>query len=264
MSGLEALAGMDYPGRFIALGLTQNGMPVAVYGITGRSPPSQARRLVERQNIHPLLPEINVIMVEPTDEKLLAQGDRSLLIYPAMMFGDTVLEEGMLIERSISVSNGAQTNEVHFTSGARDPIAALLQAHRQWKYESDPNYTPRISGKIVRLSGADCQAALGIIKRTPEGTVDRHYFEVPLTPGRGRFISTYSGENQNPLPSFRGEPLSVEIRGVSPEVIARELYDALEGIDDNDFRVSVVAAILLPDGSYQSAIVNRHGNGGSA
>ena len=46
MSGLEVLSSMDYPGRFIVLGLTKEGIHTAIYGITGRSSPSQARRLV--------------------------------------------------------------------------------------------------------------------------------------------------------------------------------------------------------------------------
>ena len=41
MNGLEALAEMEYPGRFIILGRSEDRLsPVAVYGITGRSPSS--------------------------------------------------------------------------------------------------------------------------------------------------------------------------------------------------------------------------------
>ncbi|HLC54225.1 MAG TPA: IMP cyclohydrolase [Candidatus Nanoarchaeia archaeon] len=260
MSGLEALAEMEYPGRFIVLGLDANNRPVAVYGITGRSPSSQARRLVQREINRPFFPSVNGIIVEPTDKKILAQGDHSLLIYPAMLFGNEMMG------KSISVSNGAQTRDVHLASGTQSLLVALHQAHRRWEYEPDaPNYTPRISGKIRMSADFDVCAVLGIIKKAPEGEelVEKHYFEVPLAPGKGRLISTYAGANQNPLPSFRGEPLPVEIRGNSPEQIARDFYDALEGQDGNDFRVSVAVEVIADSGLYVSAIVNRHGNEGS-
>ena len=40
---LDALAQMEYPGRFIIVGQLVNEKNVVVYGLSGRSPSSQAR-----------------------------------------------------------------------------------------------------------------------------------------------------------------------------------------------------------------------------
>ena len=89
--GLESLARMEYPGRFIILGKDSGGEhAVVVYGLTGRSPPSRARRLE---------PEKDQVRVVPVDEQAVSAGNRDLLVYPAMMFK----------RQGIAVSNGAHT-----------------------------------------------------------------------------------------------------------------------------------------------------------
>lgn len=47
--GLESLTNRTYPGRFIAVGMNSVGVASVVYGITGRSESSQARRLALRE-----------------------------------------------------------------------------------------------------------------------------------------------------------------------------------------------------------------------
>ena len=125
-----------------------------------------------------------------------------------------------------------------------------MDGHSLQDFESDaPNYTPRISG--VFESGG---AALGIIKRTNNDRVARNYFEVPFIPGEGRFISTYSGENTNPLPSFGGEPLSVPLVGTAVEN-AEFFYNLF----DDKIRVAVVAVHLgeEPLNRLTTHIINR-------
>ena len=49
MDPTSTLAGLEYPGRLIVIGAPEGGAGAAiVYAITGRSPSSQARRLVHR------------------------------------------------------------------------------------------------------------------------------------------------------------------------------------------------------------------------
>ena len=58
--GLEALIGMEYPGRVIVIGKSPQGDDVIMYAITGRSPSSQARRLeIDEENKN--------VFVKPTD-----------------------------------------------------------------------------------------------------------------------------------------------------------------------------------------------------
>ncbi len=233
----QYLKDRPYVGRFIILGKSPDKRNVAVYGITGRSPSSQARRLVFKDL---------EIKVEPTNPKVLAQGNIDLLVYPAVIF-----------KYGIAVSNGKQTTDVARCLDGRDPLEALSKASANWDYEPDsPNFTPRISGCTFHD-----MAGLGIIKRGADGSSLRDYFEVPMSPGQASFISTYTGENKDPLPPFAGNPVQIKVGGNSAREIAEQVYDAFapqEGA--KDFRVSVASAYEDTSGlalSLTTHIINR-------
>lgn len=237
-NSLEALANMEYPGRFIIIGRDiTGGNYVVVYGITGRSKPSQARRLNFVGD---------GVYVEPTDEEALKKGNPELLIYPAIGF-----KPGGIV-----VSNGRQTIAIEEKFDASiDPKEILEKALSDWEYEPDePNYTPRISGCVTGIS-----AALSIIKRAEEGIAERLYFDVSLNSGKGKLIATYTGANVNPLPSFQGAPLDVELKGDDAEKTAELVYEALAPkITGNDFRVSVASLYCNPStGTRKVEIINR-------
>ena len=74
-------------------------------------------------------------------------------------------------------------------------------------------------------------------------------------------IATYTGENLNPLPSFEGEPIDLDLYEKSPEETAEAVYKALSPKKhEKDFRVSV--AVLFADTTkfekYTIAVINRH------
>lgn len=230
----------EYPGRLIIIGKSRSaGKVVVAYAITGRSPSSQARKI---------LFEGATAWVRPTDEDILKQGKPDLLIYPAIR-----------LAMGIAVGNGRQTQSVHDAmSAGADAAAVLAAAHAGWDFEPDaPNYTPRISGCVM----SENRAALGIIKRSPGGEVVRHYYDFPLSPGEGYLIATYSGENRAPLPSFEGNPLPVKIDAPDAAAAAGELYAALAPeAGAADFRVSAVCIFAAGKafGDVQIGIVNRH------
>jgi hypothetical protein len=62
-------------------------------------------------------------------------------------------------------------------------------------------------------------------------------------------IATYIGINQDPLPSFVGEPIDVKLKGDS-EDIAKAVYEAL-----GQFRVSVACVFSQVKEHY---IINRY------
>lgn len=241
MSGTnDGLSHLEYPGRILAIGLSPSGKDhAAVYAITGRSPSSQARRIVR---------EGAGLWVRPTDEQVLKQGHVDLLVYPSFLFGAS----------GWAVSNGRQTSDVHtgLASGP-DPVAVLSRALASWDYEPDaPIFTPRISGC---LRGG--QAALSVIRRGPEGDALRSFFEVPLRPGKGMFVSTYRGPNEDPLPCFEGEPRRLEMPDLEPRRTAERVYEALgPRPGERDFRVAVacVFAPVSDPGAVVAHIINRH------
>jgi IMP cyclohydrolase len=235
------LASLEYPGRLIVIGAPrrQSGKAAIVYAITGRSPSSQARKLILRDE---------GIWVQPTDEATLKQGNVDLLIYPAVLFGTA----------GIAVSNGKQTVDVHnrVVPGA-DPVSVLSAALAAWDFEPDaPIFTPRISGCLVGGRGA-----LSVVRRGPLGDSLRSYFEVGPQPGEGRLISTYEGANADPLPVFCGEPRPVALAGSSAAETAAAVYrDLGPAPAGKDFRVAVASVFvsLADPKDIDVHIINRH------
>ncbi len=224
---LKNIENMAYPGRIIIVGKSPGGDIAVMYAITGRSPSSQARKLeidgAEKK-----------IFVRPTDEEILKTGNPDLLVYPAIICGE-----------GICVSNGKHTEDVFKNLNANvSAVEILMKSLRSWKYEPDePNYTPRISGCVS--SGA----ALSLLKRAKDGSVMRNYFEIPMIPGRGKMIATYTGINKNPLPSFAGEPGDIDIPWSCAGDAVNALYEALgPKAGEPDFRVAAAAVFFDPKG----------------
>ena len=231
---------LEYPGRLLSIGSSPSGKEfVIVYAITGRSPSSQARCLVH---------EGGGVWVRPTDEDVLKQGQVDLLVYPSLLFGAS----------GLAVSNGKQTSDIrNGLDKAEDPVAVLSRALRSWDFEPDaPIFTPRISGCV-----AGGRAALSVIRRSPEGETLRSFFEVPLRPGQGRFVSTYPGPNEDPLPCFEGEPRRLSMPATGPRETAELVYAALgPRPGGRDFRVAVacVFASVADPAAVDVHIINRH------
>ena len=238
--GLESLSSMEYPGRVVLIGQDLSGeKTVIIYAITGRSPSSQARKLAV---------EDNGIWAQSTDEETLKKGNVELLVYPAMLF----------TSQGIAVSNGKQTPDIGAAlTQSQNPVEVLSSSLSTWDYEPDsPIFTPRISGCV--LPGR--KAALSIIRRGPDGSSQRKFFDVPLTAGRGKMIATYSGENRDPLPSFTESPVDVGIQEKKADDMAEAVYDSLGPVaGKDDFRVSV-ACVFSSDFDIrqnETYIINR-------
>jgi IMP cyclohydrolase len=230
----------DYPGRIIIIGQEKKGEKIlAVYGITGRSVSSQARKMEQEED---------TIWVKPTDKELLKRGKIDLLIYPSVF----------CLSQGIAVSNGKQTVDVMACLGQGESAAEVLAfALKNWDYEPDePTFTPRISGCIL----SNESAALSVIRRAADGSTLRNIYEFSVVPGKGRMIMTYQGENKDPLPSFSEEPQEVEIMGASPQEVAESVYMSLapkEGGKDLRVAVTCVFGIDMPSHKYDIHIINR-------
>ena len=123
-------------------------------------------------------------------------------------------------------------------------------------FEPDaPNYTPRISG-LMHIEGGQYDYALSILKSNygdPECT-NRYTFtyDNPKA-GEGRFIHTYRC-NEDPLPSFEGEPKLVAI----PEDI-EEFTNILWNSLNEENKVSLfVRYIDIETGKYETRIINKN------
>ncbi len=225
----------SYPGRGIMLGRSQDGRnAVIAYFIMGRSANS-------RNRVFTPVAEDNGIKTEAFDPAKLE--DPSLIIYHPVRYvastGDTV------------VTNGDQTDTV------RDYLLegkVFAEGLRTRCFEPDPpNYTPRISGLLHK----DGSYALSILK-SADGNPDcnhRYFFgyDAPLA-GEGHFIHTYQAD-ENPLPSFEGEPRRVAITAPDAGTLAKELWENL----NEDNKVSLfVRYIDLSTGENSDVIINKN------
>jgi len=232
----EYLAGKEYPGRGICVGLAQGGKKVMMaYFIMGRSANSRNR------------------VFDPIDGGIRTKAaDPSKMTDPHLIIYNPVLT----LDTTTIVTNGDQTNTIHdFLVANRYPGYNFEAALATRTFEDDkPNWTPRISGVVDMRSGG---YKISILKSCDgdDRSAERLTFDYaqPLA-GDGRFISTYKC-NGNPIPSFEGEPLRVSVDESDPNEWAGRLWDAL----NEDNKVSLfVRAIELTTQAYEDVIINKY------
>ncbi len=212
-----------YPGRGIVLGKT-DGKAVIAYFIMGRSENSRNRIFVE---------EADGVRTKAFDESKMQ--DPSLIIYyPYRKVGNTHI-----------ITNGDQTDTVYtYLNDGKTMTDAL----RTRTYEPDgPNFTPRISGLIEGN-----RAILSILKKDDEGT-NRNFFEYDLQEGECRIIHTYQA-NEEPLPSFMGEPRKFKLSG-SVNEIAENIWNSL----NEENKVSLLVKTIAENGAVETKIINKNG-----
>lgn len=219
-----------YPGRGVMLGNSRDlRTSVALYFIMGRSVNSR-NRVFRREG--------DGVRIDIFDSALVR--DPSLILYRPML--ET---QGRLI-----VSNGDQTDTIYKALlGGGDFISAL----RMRAFEPDaPHFTPRVSG-ITDMKSGDYR--LSILKAAdPQGNgCQRFFFEYEAQAGRGHFIHTYQAD-RDPLPSFAGEPLCVDIPD-DLEAFARDVWLSL----NPNNRVALFLRSQDRDGSMTGlSVYNRH------
>ena len=229
----EELKGNSYPGRGIVIGRSEDGTKaVTAYFIMGRSVNSRNRVFVT---------EGEGIRTEAFDPSKLE--DPSLIIYaPVRVLGNRTI-----------VTNGDQTDTIF---DGMDKELTFEQSLRCREFEPDgPNYTPRISG-VMHIEGGQYDYAMSILKSNNgnPSACNRYRFsyENPAN-GEGHFIHTYMHDD-NPLPSFEGEPKLVGISG-DIDTFANMVWESL----NEDNKVSLfVRYIDIATGKYETRIINKN------
>lgn len=234
----KEVGSVSYPGRGIVAGLSEDGKyAVSAYWTMGRSAGSRNRVFVVEQE-----DGSEVVRTKAFDPSLIA-GDPSLIIYAAVR---------QLGKKTI-VTNGDQTDTIFEGMKAGKTFEESLRSR---KYEHDaPNYTPRISS-LLDIESGKLNYSLSILKSDDgngDCTVRQTFdYETPFA-GEGRYIHTYMGDG-NPLPSFTGEPVKVEVKG-NIEEFTDKLWNAL----NEENKVSLfVRFIDIATGNYEEKIINKN------
>lgn len=228
----ELLKANTYNGRGIIVGKNNDGSSaVLAYFIMGRSVNSR-NRIFESYN--------GCIRTKAFDESKLT--DPHLIIYNAIRRFDN----------KIIVTNGNQTDTIYeYLANGKCFESALFSRC----FEDDaPNYTPRISA-ILNISSEQYFYKMNIIKAENNGTtkITNNFCFENTENGTGHFIHTYKGDG-NPLPSFEGEPVKINING-SIDDFSKELWESL----NSENKISLyVKFIELESGKEEERIINKN------
>lgn len=223
----DFLKTVSYPGRGIIFGITPNGDSlVAAYFLMGRSENSR-NRVFETDG--------KAIRTKAFDEAKLT--DPSLVIYyPLRSCGNILI-----------LTNGDQTETIYQYIREGHSFEDALRTRT---YEPDSLLTPRISG-IMDLS--DGSYRLSILKSNEDKKCNRFFYEYPGDLGLGHFISTYIGDNSNPLP-FSSEPLTIGIEQ-NIDSFTNNIWHSLN--EDNKVAL-FVKYISLETKEITTKIVNKY------
>ena len=228
------LNSLAYHGRGIIIGKSVDGKKaITAYFIMGRSVNSRNRVFVA---------EGDAMRTKAFDESKMT--DPHLIIYyPVRVLGNKTI-----------VTNGDQTDTIY---DLMDKQMTFEQALRTREFEDDaPNYTPRISG-IIHHENGEMNYAMSILKSADgDGSSCQRYtyaYSNPLA-GRAKFIHTYKADG-NPLPSFEGEPKTLELPDVDIDTMTDIIWKNL----NEDNKVSLfVRYIDLETNEADTRIVNKN------
>ena len=225
---------MIYRGRIVGIGRTEKGEEAIVYAVSGRSPPSQYRRL-EKHSVVPGVVRVRCFIpphVPPEEADKIRQqqeADRPNIEYSAIMAGKGV----------IVVSNGKQTDTVYSYISivpVENHEEAIDTAMSDWGPERDREHTPRIAG-VVDDYWFDSFLSIIVKDGKPlrwECNIDE------FSEGRFEMLSTYAGKEGTPnivLPVEWNSCFTLDLHGATAQELAENLYrwlfknSAPEGMD---------------------------------
>lgn len=230
----EELNSLAYHGRGIIIGKSHDGKKaITAYFIMGRSENSRNRVFVL---------EGDAMRTKAFDESKMT--DPHLIIYyPVRVLGNKTI-----------VTNGDQTDTIY---ELMDKQMTFEQALRCREFEDDkPNFTPRISG-IIRREACGMNFAMSILKSAEgdDSSCERftYAYSNPKA-GFAKFIHTYNGEG-NPLPSFEGEPKTLELPDCDIDEFTKHVWENLNA----DNKVSLfVRYIDIATGESDTRVINKN------
>lgn len=206
MKTTDYLSEKKYPGRIIGMGMSENGKPVGVYAIMGRSEGSRNRVFNLSDGI---------LSVKPYKDG--NTGDASLTLYDAAIFTDD----------RVIIANGRHISIIKESVSLENALA-------QCTYEPDgPVFTPRIMGVMEK----DGSFSLAIARKVADEAERKIWSYIPER-GRIVLIHTYDDDG-NPPPSFSLSPVPTTTEECDAKSLAASIWNAL----DKDNKVSIFVSV---------------------
>lgn len=221
---------MVYLGRICGIGLTEEGKPILLYAVSGRSEASKERKA---RRYH------DMVHIGP----LKRSHDDPLRHYDAI---------SVSLNGTGVATNGRHTEDVS-EYYLNKPTIGIQQALMRWGHEPDePIYTPRIAAALKAKPSSQRDFSLGIVSK------DAGANTISLFPpdGVAYGISTYAGDTKNPreiVIPYATPILSLPASGNTVQRLADDLYDYI----DRDFVVCTAAA-LWDGNEWKMAVRNLH------
>jgi IMP cyclohydrolase len=187
----------SYPGRGLVVAKAEDDCHwLLIYWIMGRSDISRNRRFVTDAKA------IRTIQIVPTDT-----ADKELLVYDAMVeLPDIYI-----------IGNGNHTKTIYDRMNSGFSFKDALEPCE--REPDSPNYTPRISAMLKLKNLASVEISILKANKVDPKYTDRHFYVYDyIKAGYGVGISTYAGD-ENPLPSFKGDPLLLPCQGTAEDVL---------------------------------------------
>jgi IMP cyclohydrolase len=227
---MNYLINNSYPGRGIIIGKTKDSSKIIqIYWIMGRSENSRNRIFKVDEN--------NFVKTEAYDINKLK--DPSLIIYSPIKN----------INNYHIVSNGDQTETIYKFISENKSFDEVIN---ELLFEPDkPDFTPRISG-LINIPKNEFKLSIVKSINNNEKFFTRQIFNYNnLIEGKGFCITTYIKDG-NPLQSFEGEPILIDIYNSIEENI-----EYFWNLLDKDNRVSIlVKSINVKDDFVNIKIKN--------
>ena len=221
----------EYPGRGIIVGQSRNGKyAVTAYFIMGRSENSRNR-----------------VFNDFGDEVMIHPFDASKVEDPSLIIYSPVKKAG----KRLIVTNGDQTETVYQGLLAGKSFEEALMSR---EFEPDaPNFTPRISAMLDFTDGYSYK--MSILKSADEkgSACNRYTYAYEPVDGLGHFIHTYKC-NGNPIPTFQGEPVRVNILN-NIDAFTNKILNSLNPDNNNSLFVRYTS---LASGRTNTRIINKY------
>ena len=168
--------------------------------------------------------------------------DITKLVDPSLIIYSPVRK----LENTLIVTNGDQTDTIYENMQAGKMFEEALRLRT---FEPDePNYTPRISAVV---NGFNYKMS---ILKSAEGNPNstrRYFFDyTEELAGYGRIIHTYQND-ENPLPSFEGEPVLIQLVKESFETFAQHVWESL----NEDNKISLYVTQIEPGSDEVKTII---------